>query len=94
MKFLAGIVLLLFITFLSVPTVVGIVEDKADISMFYSLTEEEVQKELMEIKAGPEEEFEFLVFIQPNKTTLIKTGNLQKHDNVFEEIFSPPPELI
>lgn len=92
MNFLVKIVLFLFVTFLSTPTIVGILEEKADMSVFYSFTEEEIHKELNEVKAGPENEFH-IAFFPPDKSTHIKSENLLKHDNVFEEIFSPPPEI-
>lgn len=93
MKFLANIVLFLFLSFLAAPTVVALMEDKADISMAYSLTEEEMQKELAEVKYSPSE-FHYVLLSVTKKTSEIKTENLQRHDNVFEEIFSPPPEEI
>jgi hypothetical protein len=93
MKFLANIVLLLFLSFLAAPTVVSLMEDKADISLAYSLTEEEMQKELAEVKYSPSE-FHYALITITKKTSEIKSGNLQRHDNVFEEIFSPPPEQI
>ena len=51
MKYLAQIVLVLFVAFLSTPTIVSIIEKKTDVSIFYSLTEEEIHKELKEVKA-------------------------------------------
>ena len=50
----------MFVSFLTAPTIVSLIEDEADVSMVYSLTEEEIQKELKEIKAGPEIEFQFV----------------------------------
>ena len=41
MKFLVNIVLFIFITFLSTPTIVGLIDNKVDTSYFYSMCEEE-----------------------------------------------------
>jgi hypothetical protein len=95
MKFTASIILILFVTFLSTPTVVSLIQKSSDISMFYSFAEEEIHKELKEVKAEIKQSFDY-----PFSDTTIKENltiiseNLSKHDNVSEEIFSPPPELI
>lgn len=95
MKILVKIVLLFFVTFLSTPTIVSMIDnDDTDISMFYSCAEEEIQKELLEVKAHTQSEFKLVVFTKAKKSSEIKSENLQRHDNVFEEIFSPPPELV
>jgi hypothetical protein len=93
MKFLANIVLILFLSFLAAPTVVSLMEDDADVSIAYSLTEEELQKELKEVKYAPSE-FHCHFIPLTKKSSEINSENLQRHDNVFEEIFSPPPEII
>lgn len=94
MKILVNIVLFLFLSFLAAPTVVSLIQDDADVSIAYSFTEEEIQKELKEVKAGPEQAAHFVFSGSFKKSTQIKSENLQRHDNVFEEIFSPPPEFI
>lgn len=94
MKMVVNIVLFLFVSFLAAPTVVSLIEDEADVSIVYSLTEEEIQKEIKEVKAAPHCELGVAFFIQAKKKAVIKSGNLQKHDNLAGEIFSPPPEVI
>lgn len=94
MKIIVNIVLFLFISFLAAPTIVSLIEDEADVSMVYSLAEEELQKEVKEVKAGPQIEVDIALFDEIKKTTLIKTANLRKHSNVSGEICSPPPEYI
>lgn len=95
MRFFVNIVLFLFLAFIATPTMVSIIEDHdADVSMFYSLSEEEVQKSLQEIKATQDFEYQFGYLCLPalKRSTLILSENLQRHDNAFEDIFSPPPE--
>lgn len=95
MKFFASILILLFITYLSSPTVVMLIEKGADISLNYDLSDEENQKENKKVKS----DFTFKIqFEQVSlNTTLSKTiisENVSKHDAISEEIFIPPPELI
>jgi len=94
MKAFANIVLFLFISFLAAPTVVSLIEDKVDVSMVYSLTEEELQKELKEVKVSPQFELQVAFFDPAGKSSGIKSAELRKHDNVSGEICSPPPEII
>ncbi|WP_206619134.1 hypothetical protein [Flavobacterium cerinum] len=94
MKIIVNIVLFLFLSFLASPTIVSLIEDEADMSMVYSLTEEEIQKEIKEVKAAPHSELRLTFFEPTKKVSVIKSANLQKHDNVSEEIFSPPPEFV
>ena len=95
MKYLSSIVLLLFVTFLSTPTIVTLIEKHTDISTFYSFSEEEIYKEVKEIKANLKEEshIELTDWNNPKDINIV-FENLSKHDNVFATIFSPPPELV
>lgn len=92
MKFAAKIVLLLFVTFLSTPTIVSLIEKSCDTTYFFSMSEEEHHKE---VKA----EFRFhtevtFVNLSGNSSSLILSENLSKHDNVSGTIFIPPPEQV
>lgn len=94
MKFFANIVLFLFLTFLAAPTIVSLLQDDADISMVYSLTEEEIQKEIKEVKAAPSTELRLALFMPAKKTAIIFSANRGKHDSISGEICSPPPEQV
>ena len=95
MKFIVNIVLFLFLTFLAAPTIVSLLQDDADMSMVYSLTEEEIQKEIKEVKAAPYYmELRLSFFTPVKKTAVIKTKNDEELDNVSREIHSPPPDLV
>ncbi len=95
MKVLAKILLVIFISFLSTPTVVALVEKHSDISMFYSFAEEEIHKDISEFKADFKQvyDFPFLTHIIKQDSKIF-SNNLSRHDNIAEEIFSPPPELV
>ncbi|PZR21093.1 MAG: hypothetical protein DI539_08840 [Flavobacterium psychrophilum] len=95
MKIFVNIVLFLFLAFLATPTIVSLIQDDADMSMVYSMTEEEIQKEIKEIKAAPSYmELRLAFFLPSKKNSIIKTANDEKHDNVSRDIHSPPPDLI
>ena len=83
----------MFLSFLAAPTVMSLAQDDADVSIAYSLAEEEIQKEIKEVQTIPSE-FHYVLVEYCIKSTEIKSQNLQRHDNVFEEIFSPPPEIV
>lgn len=95
MKLVARILLVLFITFLSTPTVVTLIEKNTDISLFYSFAEEEIHKDFKEIKADLKQQFDYPFLDSKIKlNSKIVSENLSQHDKVLEEIFSPPPELV
>jgi hypothetical protein len=89
------ITLFFFISFIALPTVMTMIDKDIDVSVCYSLNEEEIQKEIKEIKVN------FNLFdkmyhleLSVKTSTKILFENTSKHDAVFEEIFSPPPELV
>jgi hypothetical protein len=95
MKFVTRIVLFLFLAFLSAPTLIALIAKDTDTSLCYSLNEEELQKDMKEIKADLIQEFAFnFNYVPLIEKTKIISENLSKHDNVASVIFSPPPELV
>jgi hypothetical protein len=95
MKLFTGLFLILFVAFLSTPTIVTLIQKNTNTSMFYSFAEEEIHKELKEVKAEVKQHFDYPFLNLPiKKNTAIISENLSRHDNVASEIFSPPPELI
>ena len=95
MKSVARILMILFITFLSTPTIVTLIEKHTDVSLFYSFAEEEIHKDLNEIEDDSKQHFDYpFVDSKVKNNTRIISENLSRHDNVISIIFSPPPELI
>lgn len=93
MKITAQILLFVFITFLVTPTIVSVIKKSADMSVFYSFSEEE--KAHKEIKAV----FNSDVVIYPVNLSRLDSGlihseNLSKHDKISSKIFIPPPEQV
>lgn len=94
MKILVNIVLFLFLSFLAAPTIVSLLQDDQDMSMVYSITEEEIQKEIKEVKAAPYMELRLAFFVPAKVTSVIKADNHEEQDNVSREIHSPPPNIV
>lgn len=96
MKFLVNIVVLLFITFLSTPTIVSMIDEDVDTSYFYNMCEEEENHvPFNDIKSLPSTDFSFINF------SFVKLYSLNvfiEYDlnfkNLAHQIFSPPPEFI
>lgn len=96
MKFLCINFLIFFISFLSTPTIVSIVDNEADISYFYNLCEEEENLEFFDkIKSVSYNNFELnnRVFKLPNSFNFSVEANLT-FTNLAHQIFSPPPNLV
>lgn len=93
MKWAVTLLLLLFITFLSTPTIVSLIEKNCDTSYFYSMSEEELTHK--EVKA----QFKYnsnqdLVVLSRLSSGLIFSENLSKHDRIAMAIFIPPPNQV
>jgi hypothetical protein len=93
MKLIAHILLFIFIAFLSTPAIVGMIDKSCDTSIFYSLSEEEhTHKEVKVFNYYSNVDLGLLA-LEHNKSSLILSENLSKHDKIAATIFSPPPNL-
>jgi hypothetical protein len=93
MKLIGRLFLFLFIAFLTTPTIVTMVEKSCDTSMFFSVSEEEHAHKKIKVCTYYEEiQIGFLIG-KDNKSSLILSENLSKHDKITASIFSPPPDL-
>lgn len=96
MKVRVSFLVFLLITFLSTPTIISVLDKDADISYFYTLSEEEEnQVSFDEIKSVALSSQELLSFFYNSSVTLnvAMVANLS-FTNLAHQIFSPPPELI
>jgi len=74
---------------------VTLIEKNTDVSLFYSFAEEETHKEIKEIKADLRLGFDYpILVLSESRNSKIISENRTRHDNIAEEIFIPPPELI
>lgn len=95
MKIIASLFLFLFLAFLSTPAIVTVIEKSCDTSMFFSLSEEEhhTHKEIKNFVYDNNSSYIGFNDGKINKSSLIHSENLSKHDNVSASIFSPPPNF-
>lgn len=94
MKITASLVLVLFVTFISLPTIVGYLNKSADMSIIYNMSEEEESHKNFKVKEAIKnlkEELTFEFIIHSSKKICFE--NHIQYDDVLEEIFSPPPEV-
>ena len=93
MKIIVKFLIVFFLTFLSTPTIVSLVEKKEAISFSYDNSEsDEFQKEL-------KTDFIFSYITYPvfnlkKKSITILSENLNKHDTISKKIVIPPPDTI
>ncbi len=93
-KSISKLLLIVFISFLSIPTLVTLIEKNKDISIFYSFAEEEINKQIKGVKAEVKHHFDYIFLdLQIENNIVIISENLSRYDNVASEIFSPPPDF-
>ncbi len=94
MKLKAVALVVIFISFIVTPTILTSLYEDIDISMAYTVTEEEENhksfSEVFEDFTSEKNEIIIIPF-NSNKERII-WNFLSKHDNISSEIFSPPPE--
>ena len=94
MKLIAPFFLILFVAFLSTPTIVKLIEKTTDKTVFFSVSEEEqVKKEVKSLFyfVATSTTFELET---TTKRTVIPFQNFFEHNNVLRKIFLPPPDLV
>ena len=93
MKFVVKLLIVFFLTFLSAPTIVSLMEKNSDISFFYDNSEtEEFQKELKTEFIFVS--YTFIVFNPKKNSCKILSNNLSKHDDISKKIVIPPPDIF
>ncbi|WP_244248423.1 hypothetical protein [Flavobacterium foetidum] len=94
MKVLARILLVIFIAFLSTPTIVQAIKKSNNTALSFSFSEEEqAHKELKAAVHPVILEHEILMAVCIEKKTII-SENIVKLDNISPSIFAPPPNLV
>lgn len=96
MKLLVNIFLFIFITFLSTPTLIGMVDEQADTSYFYNMCEEEENHApFNEIKSVPITNYSISSFLQNKWDRLnVQIDHFLSFANLAHQIFSPPPNFL
>lgn len=92
MKLAVYLFITLFLSFLSTPTIVSVINKACDTSYFYSMAEEELShKAVKDVKTQLHHSNTFK--LAKLSSSLIISENQLKHDNITPAIFSPPPNL-
>ncbi|OXA88723.1 hypothetical protein [Flavobacterium hercynium] len=93
MKQVARILLFIFIAFLSTPTIVTVMKESNDTSVFFSFAEEEhSHKELKAAVYPAIFQHEIVMPVCIKKETIV-SQNTVKLDSISATIFAPPPNL-
>jgi len=93
MRSLVRLVLLMFVFFLSTPTIVGVIKKSCDTSCVYNMSEEELSGK--EVKAELKLDYAYHIPLQLGETSApipVKPVNLV--DSFSARILIPPPEMI
>ena len=93
MKIISKIFLIVFIAFLITPTVVTVIEKSADISIFYSISEEEQPHKEIKTFFYSDPLTEVVISLK-SPSIVILSENLSKHDKITSSIFIPPPNEV
>lgn len=95
MKFLCKIFVLFFLTFLSTPTIVSLIDDEVDLAFFYNIEEDENTISLDEIKTIPTI-YSIPITVDFEGCQKNKYGVLShsKVTSITPNIFLPPPKMI
>lgn len=96
MKVASYLLLFIFLTFITLPTLVKIFDNRADVTAIFNMSEEEESgKSFSKLKEVIKASKVTIAF-NPNyqKAVKIVSDNRVKHDAVSRELFSPPPEFL
>lgn len=98
MNTVVKILLILWISFISAPTIISFVSDEDSTAVTYSISEEEKETEQKLYEESYKEfitnsNYIYLSLHVNNTKKLVYSHNVEII-TVFEEIFSPPPEMV
>lgn len=96
MKIASYLLLFVFSTFITLPTLIKIFDNKVDVTAIFNMSEEEESgKSLSKLKEIIKSSKVAIIF-NPNyqETLKIISDNRIKHDAVSRKLFSPPPEFL
>jgi len=93
MKAIVRLVLLLFVIFLSTPTIIGMIKKSCDTARVYSMSEEELSTK--EVKAELRYDFALHIPFTIEETSApVKGFQTNLVDSFSARILIPPPEQI
>ncbi len=93
MRLIARILVFIFITFLTTPTLVSAIKRSSDTSISYSFSEEEQMHKQIKAICHFDMAYE-IIDLSELPSGLILSDNLSKHDIISSSIFIPPPDEV
>ncbi len=95
MKLMSKIVLIIFILFLTTPTIVSVIDDSVDTSYFFNMSEEESHSSLNEVKSIPSiYSIPLIIDFEGFQKVKFSILNDRKVNSLKPKVFLQPPELV
>lgn len=92
---MVNILLFIFISFLSMPTIVTLIEKKSDVSILYSIDDKETQKDVKDLLESIDFDHKYVVRNFSNRNTpKIILKNISNLDSISFDIVIPPPKMV
>lgn len=95
MRFKVALFLFVFVSFLTIPAIVVLLEEKSDISILLSLDDEEVEKEVLDLYVTSEFQYSYAAQCFTYKSLLQKVSKQHTNlDSISLDIVIPPPKRV
>ncbi|WP_339888966.1 hypothetical protein [uncultured Flavobacterium sp.] len=92
---MSKIVLIIFILFLTTPTIVSVIDDSVDTSYFFNMSEEESHSSLNEVKSIPSiYSIPLIIDFEGFQKVKFSILNDRKVNSLKPKVFLQPPELV
>ena len=95
MRYKVALFLIVFVSFLSMPTIVSLIEKKSDISVLLSVDDEEVEKEVLDLYVTSEFQYFYDVQYLVCNCSIQKFSNQRTNlDSISLDKVIPPPKMV
>lgn len=95
MRYKVALFLIVFVSFLSMPTIVSLIEKKSDISVLLSVDDEEVEKEVLDLYVTSDFQYSYAAQCFTYKSSLQKVSKQHTNlDSISLDIVIPPPKRV
>lgn len=95
MRFKVALFLFVFVSFLTIPAIVVLLEEKSDISILLSLDDEEVEKEVLDLYVTSEFQYFYDVEYLVCNCSIQKFSNQRTNlDSISLDKVIPPPKMV
>lgn len=95
MRYKVALFLIVFVSFLSMPTIVSLIEKKSDISVLLSVDDEEVEKEALDLYVTSDFQYFYDVQYLVCNCSIQKFSNQRTNlDSISLDKVIPPPKMV